>query len=237
MSPTATISAVVVALLFFAWLFQSDVKDQAYEDYIKRQAAEAKEGGAAMKPIPNGLGIAVTDPGVTKHKPGGGTAAGSRWPNDPPDGGVLTGATLGPSGEDPFKEPAEKIAAGTFGSNARLNGTFVGVAGVGEAVSTTANEAEDPQITFRRDGTFATQNMALAEVDMEAATTVTSAAIDRGSGRYKLSGNTLELTYSDGLARKKGNKRSYTVVPVAGPDHAPVMITIQGKVFRVDPRR
>ncbi|HSI33764.1 MAG: lipocalin family protein [Phycisphaerae bacterium] len=236
MSPTATISAVVVALLFFAWLFQSDVKDQAYEDYMKRQAQEAKEGGAGMKPIPPGLGIAVTDPGVTKHK-GGGNGPGSRWPNDTPEGGVLTGAALGPSDVDPFKEQQEKVAAGTFGSNARLNGTFVGVAGVGEAVSATANDTEDPQITFRRDGTFATQNMALAEVDMEAATTITSATIDRGSGRYKLSGNTLELQYSDGLTRKKGNKRTYTVVPVAGPDQAPVMITIQGKVFRVDPRR
>jgi hypothetical protein len=61
--------------------------------------------------------------------------------------------------------------------------------------------------------------------------------LDRGSGKYKLSGNTLDLTYTDGLTRKKGQKRTYVVVPVGGPDDAPTAITIQGKIFKLDSER
>ena len=46
MSPSATIVTVVVALVFFAWLFQSDTKDPGYEAWIKRQQEERKNDQA-----------------------------------------------------------------------------------------------------------------------------------------------------------------------------------------------
>jgi len=62
MSPTATIASVVVALLFFAWLFQSDIKDPGYEAWVKRQQEEMKNEKAQKA----SMGISVTDAGVTK---------------------------------------------------------------------------------------------------------------------------------------------------------------------------
>jgi len=231
MSPTATIIAVVVALLFFGWLFQTDVKDPAYEEYLKRQALEKKED---MTPIRNPLGINVTDSGVTKNGPA--DLSGAHLPAN----AFVHAPTALPAGfeVDGAANPADasRQANGGFANNARLNGTFVGVARV-EDVPQVVAAGEEPQITFRRDGTFSTQNMALAEVDMEAATAAGTSTIDRGSGRYKLGGNNIELQYTDGLSRKKGNKRTYVILPVAGPDNAPVMLTIQGKLFKLDPYR
>ena len=93
---------------------------------------------------------------------------------------------------------------------------------------------EPASITFVPDGTFTSQNMPPADPEPDANGVV---PVERGSGTYTLSINTLSLTYTDGLTRKKGNKRSYTVVPVDGPDAAPTAIAIQGQVFKLDPTR
>jgi hypothetical protein len=203
------------------------------------------------------MGIAVTDSGVTKDtsslesrraaKVAGGSI-GAAAPI-PADGDVVLRAAdnvafVEDTDPDPDAEPASKTekqedekdpnARTGFGRNARLSGAYVGVTYVGDTPKSAA-DFDAPSITFRRDGTFATQNMGAAEVDMEAGGA--GASVDRGSGRYKLWDNTLELTYTDGLTRKKGNKRVYTVVPVSGPDKSPTAITIQGKVLKIDPVR
>ena len=51
MSPTATIAAVVVALVFVAWIFQTDTKDPGYEAWLKRQQEERRP------PHPKQLGM------------------------------------------------------------------------------------------------------------------------------------------------------------------------------------
>jgi hypothetical protein len=252
MSPTATIAAVVVALVFVAWLFQTDTKDPGYEAWLKRQQEERKAEQAQKA----SLGIALTDSGVTKD--GGATNARrvdmnggfdvspqdsgfSITPGDSPLGsnaldtnpGALVPGQVEPP---PATRPTQPAAPG-FGTGLKLEGTFVGVAYVGDLPSAKGAAAADvPSITFRRNGTFSTLNMASAEVDMEPGSAVTG-ALDRGSGRYKLYANTLELTYTDGLSRKKGPHRGYTVFPVEGPDNSPTAITIQGKVFKLDPNR
>ena len=235
MSPTATIAAVVVALLFFGWLFQTDVKDPAYEAYVKRQALEKKED---VTPIRNSLGITVTDAGVTKTSAADLAAARMSNPSFVGTSNALPAAFESDSfpNTPPGDLARQQAPNGGFSSNARLNGTFVGVARVDDVPQTVA-PGEEPQITFRRDGSFSTQNMSLAEVDMEAATAAGAATIDRGSGRYRLGANNLELQYTDGMSRKKGNKRTYVIVPVSGPDNAPVVLTIQGKSFKLDPYR
>jgi hypothetical protein len=254
MSPTATIASVVVALLFFAWLFQSDVRDPGYDAWVKRQQDEVK----AEKAQKAAMGIAVTDSGVTKDsatlesrrgnaKVAGGSMGDAPAPI-PADRDIVLRAAdnvaliedvqdVDPDAEQPAKldQPEDKDRDRTgFGKNARLSGAYVGVAYVGDTPKSAA-DFDAPSITFRRDGSFATQNMAAADVDMEAGGA--GASVDRGTGRYKLWDNTLELTYTDGLTRKKGAKRVYTVVPVSGPDRSPTAITIQGKVFKLDPRR
>lgn len=233
MSPTATIAAIIVALLVFAWLFQSDTKDPGYEAMMRKQE-ESRKADQAQKAAMN---IAVTDAGVTKddrpidfsHPDKG---------SDPQyieNGGPAVVAA--PGSENDPNDPAASATRpsiltprSVFSSSARLNGTYVGVAYIGDAAIA---QGDAPSIAFRRDGTFATRNMAAADVDMEAGTTPL-ASLDRGSGRYKLYGNTLDLTYTDGLNRHKGAKRTYVVVPVGGSDMLPAAITIQGKVFKLD---
>jgi hypothetical protein len=243
MSPTATIASVVVALLFIAWLFQSDVKDPGYEAWVKRQQEEMKQEKAQKA----SMGINVTDAGVTKDntpiearradlKGGGGYAGGDGdlvlkgSDGIPLTENVTTDISIDQQKKD---EQADREANG-FGKGVKLHGTYVGVAYIGDTPKAT-DGYDAPSITFRRDGSFATQNMGAAEVDMEAGGA--GGAVDRGSGRYRLWENTLELTYTDGLTRKKGSKRSYTVVPVSGPAGAPTAITIQGKIFKMDPAR
>ena len=245
MSPTATIATVVVALVFVAWLFQSDTKDPGYEAWLKRQQ-EAGKVDPAQKAA---MGIAVTDAGVTKDSTGTGRRVGSGnvFDGSSQEGGFsLTGdsgsrlidpATGQLTGQDesPTTRSTQPLKPG-FGKGVKLNGTFVGVDYVGDVPASTAGAADVPSITFRRDGGFVTQNMAAAEVDMEPGGSAV-ATLDRGSGRYKLYDNTLALTYTDGLNRKKGPNRTYTVFPVEGPDASPTAITIQGKVFKLDPSR
>jgi hypothetical protein len=251
MSPSATIATVVVALVFVAWLFQSDAKDPGYEAWLRKQQ-EAGKIDPTQKPA--AMGIAVTDAGITKDAStpvgGGGrrvdNVAGFA-PSAEDTGFALTAAdaakasltidpvTLLPVGHQhrtPATRPAEPPKPG-FGKGVKLNGTFVGVNYVGDVPT---QSADAPSVTFRHDGTFATQNMAAADVDMEPGGTPV-ASLDRGSGRYKLFANSLELVYTDGLTRKKGPNRAYTVYPVEGPDTAPTAITIQGKVFKLDPTR
>jgi hypothetical protein len=129
----------------------------------------------------------------------------------------------------------QQVKQVTFGSNHVLNGTFVGTAYSADAPQE-AVKGEEPAITFRRDGTFVTRNMGAADVDMEAATAL-GAPIDRDTGRYKISKNILDLTYTDGLDRGKGNQRTYVIMPVGGTEDAPLGITIQGKLFKLDADR
>jgi hypothetical protein len=238
MSPTATICTVVVALVFFAWLFQSDTKDPGYEAWLKRQQEEKKSDQVQKA----SLNIAVTDAGVTKdNSPIGpnrdrdksvGAAGG---PGDfviSGDSGLkITDVNPG-NASDPTTRPAQLNGRPGFAFGARLHGTYVGVSYVGD-VPAAKGAGDAPSITFQRDGIFSTQNMAAAEVDMEPGSAI-AAPLDRGSGVYKLSGNALELKYTDGLTRKKGPNRSYTVVPVEGDPNSPSVITIQGKVFKLD---
>jgi len=235
MSPTATIAAVVVALVFFGWLFQTDVKDPAYEEYMKRQALEKK---VDVKPIPIPLGINVTDAGVTTGNTG--DLSMSRLPTSnytASSGAVPAGFEVDAAALPPFGDsPRPQIPTGSFTNNVRLSGTFVGVATIDEIPQASA-PGEEPQITFRRDGTFTTQNMSLAEVEMEAPTAAGTTISDKGTGRYRLSATSLELQYTDGWSRKKGNKRTFVVAPVSGPEGAPVLLTIQGKLFKLDPYR
>ena len=247
MSPTATIAAVVVALVFVAWLFQTDTKDPGYEAWLKRQQEERKTEQAQKA----SLGIALTDAGVTRDS---GTTArrvdmNGGFDVSPQDQGftitpgdsaslpnTLENANLVPGSNDPpATRPVEPPRPG-FGAGVKLHGAFVGVSYVGDTPAVAAAANDVPSITFRRDGTFSTQNMASAEVDMEPGGAATG-TLDRGSGKYKLYANVLELTYTDGLTRKKGPNRTYTVFPVEGPDSAPTALTIQGKVFKLDPSR
>jgi hypothetical protein len=257
MSPTATIATVIAALILIAWLFQSPTYDPGYEAWRKRQQ-EAQKENESQRVI---AGAIVTDPKVSVDArsleeirtererernwlAGGGTAQAS-----------IAAPILGEAADpdvDPFKtiplasgapnpapvDPAllQKIneqqgKSSAFGNNQLLAGTYVAVTYGAEG----ANNAEST-ITFRRDGSFATQNMAAADVDMEAATAL-GTSVDRGAGRYKISGSNLELNYTDGLHREKGNKRTYVIKPVAGPEDAPIGITIQGKLFKLDSRR
>jgi hypothetical protein len=125
-----------------------------------------------------------------------------------------------------------------------LDGTYAsggndGDPGIGSALAPppqpgpVPGDASTATITFRRDGSFATRNMPSPEPDP-----VTGAiASERGAGRYALSGNALDLTYTDGLARRKEGKRSYVVVPIDGPDSAPTQIAIQGRIFKLEATR
>jgi hypothetical protein len=241
MSPTATICTVVVALVFFAWLFQSDTKDPGYEAWLKRQQEEKKSEQAQKA----SLNIAVTDAGVTKdnspiepnrdrNKSVGPAAGGGDFVITGDSGLKITDVNPGNT-SDPTTRPTQVNGRPGFGASARLHGTYIGVAYVGD-VPTAKSAGDAPSITFQRDGNFSTQNMAAAEVDMEPGNAIAT-PLDRGSGRYKLSGNTLELTYTDGLTRRKGPHRSYTVVPVEGDPNNPSVITIQGKVFKLDTAR
>jgi hypothetical protein len=205
---------------------------------LRRQQEERKNDSAQKA----SSGIALTDAGVTKDDPSrerrrdGSPRGGGPGPGD--QDLVLTGA-----GGEAIALPGDPDAAPTtrpivfetrpgFGQGCKLDGTFVGQA---ELIAT-QTDGDLPTVTFRRDGTFHTHNMATAEIDMEPGSTGV-APLDRGSGRYKLAVNTLELTYTDGLTRRKGNRRVYTVVPVEGPERTPTAITIQGKVFKLDPAR
>jgi hypothetical protein len=260
MSPTATIATVIAALIFCAWLFQSDIRDPGYEAWKKRQI-EAEQHEEARRAA---AGPAVVDANVTTEyksleelrreaeyrreqaKYVSGSTQG--LPVTDPEGDPFKGSpTPVYSGADPAANPAGGrpnplqqaqeqaiLKQGGFGSNALLEGTFIGVAYIGE-VPKRSEKGDEPTITFRRDGSFTTQNMGTAEVDMEAATAL-GATLDRGSGHYKISGINLTLTYNDGLNRKKGNKRHYVIMPV-GPEDAPTGITIQGKLFKRDPPR
>src|SRR5689334_20933152 len=79
MSPTATIATVVIALVFFAWLFQSDIKDPGYEEWVRKQR-EAKKDEPTQRA---GMNIAVTDPNVTKEERTLGSRDKERRPYDP----------------------------------------------------------------------------------------------------------------------------------------------------------
>jgi hypothetical protein len=237
MSPTATIATVVVALIFFAWLFQSDTKDPGYEAWMKRQQEEKKSEQAQKA----ALGINVTDSGITKDDAplepnrnlksfgSGGEGGGFVLSGN---SGLGTNLSASPDDPNSATRPVVVNSRPGFGSSAKLNGTYVGVAYAGDLPA--AQNADAPCITFRRDSTFSTQNMSSAEVDMESGA---AASLDRGSGKYKLFANTLELTYTDGLARKKGPHRAYTVVLVEGEASAPAAFTIQGKIFKLDKTR
>jgi hypothetical protein len=239
MSPTATIASILVALIFFAWLFQSDTKDPNYQAYLKRQE-EARKADPAQKAA---MGISVTDSGVTKDDsplefnrndskdPGNAAITSGEVFLPDTSGGQNQPTSTGEGGKPTTRKTIENTHAG-FGASAKLNGTYTRVDYVGD--SPAAQTTPDvPSITFRREGTFTTQNMAAADVDMENGSTVV-ASLDRGSGTYKLHGNTLELKYTDGLTRHKGPLRNYVVAPVGWADNAPTAITIQGKIFKLD---
>ncbi|HEY7120485.1 MAG TPA: hypothetical protein VH475_28130 [Tepidisphaeraceae bacterium] len=255
MSPTATIACVVAALLLVAWLFQSNAPDPGYDAMLRRLEEQKKIEQASAAPLP----VNLTDPGVSKGDPNArpdprGAAAGQMAPSYQ-SAGSAPPVIVDPTAElaamprvqpppDPSKQPVVRPADLNpklgFGKNARLSGTFVAsvYASQGAAGDPADAAPEDPpSITFRRDGTFTTVNMAAADVDMESGLAAGAAPLDRGSGRYKLSSNTLELTYTDGLSRKKGPHRAYTVFAVDGDESAPTAITIQGKVFKLDADR
>jgi hypothetical protein len=252
MSPTATIATVIVALVFFAWLFQSETRDPGYEAWRKRQMEEKKEEENRREVA----GATVTDPKgiadprsleeIRRDRQRSGlpdnVAAPVAIDITESEGDPFRGVPAGQPGDatavnqsdvpDPLQVQGKRASDKGFGKNQLLSGTYVGVAYVGDTPKRSA-KGDEPAITFRRDGTFTTQNMASAEVDMESGTAL-GAQLDRGSGRYSISGTDLLLTYNDGLNRKKGNKRSYVITPLAGPDEAPTAITIQGKLFKLD---
>jgi hypothetical protein len=239
MSPTATIASILVALILLAWFIQSDAKDPGYEAYRRRQE-EARKADQAQKAS---MGIAVTDAGVTKddsplefnHRdqfPGDSTQGGEIYMPDTSGGAIPVAANGEPVG--PTTRKVNDPAHGGFGASTRLNGTYTRVEYVGDVPAHT--DPDVPFITFRREGTFATQNMAAADVDMEAGATIV-ASLDRGSGVYRLHGNTLDLKYTDGLTRHKGPLRSYVVAPVGWIDNVPSAITIQGKIFKLETNR
>ena len=254
MSPTATIATVIVALVFFAWLFQSDTRDPGFEAWRKRQIEERNadnDGGPkvtdpntvadprSLEEIRRARDLERSGPSVNITAPIVADIPESE--GDPFRGVTVSDAantTTIPSTSDTPQElqslQQKSARQSGFPKNQLLNGSYVGVAYVGDTPKRSA-KGDEPTITFRRDGTFTTQNMAAAEVDMEAATAL-GAQLDRGTGRYSISNIELLLTYNDGLNRKKGNKRTYVIMPVAGPDDAPTAITIQGKLFKLDPQ-
>ena len=254
MSPTATIATVIVALVFFAWLFQSDTRDPGFEAWRKRQIeeknADSQNGPKVTDPntatdprsldeIRRARDLDRTGPAVNITAPI--VADIPETEGDPFRGVTVSEATNPTAPAGPTEMPEElqslqqKAARQSgFPKNQLLNGTYVGVAYIGDTPKRSA-KGDEPTIAFRRDGTFTTQNMAAAEVDMEAATAL-GAQLDRGSGRYTIAGIDLTLNYTDGLNRKKGNKRGYVIMPLTGPDDAPTAITIQGKLFKLDPQ-
>lgn len=241
MSPTATIATVIVALVFFAWLFQSDNKDDpAYQAYLRKLQDEK----AKLQERVVGTGITAGHSGVEKAN-GIETEDPSTGGNTNPltgNGNVTTaGFNTGPgSGEpselngstDPLKNGGKpgKPEDG-FPLGAKIDGLYVAVEYIGDPAVTGPQASS---ITFRRDGTFSTQNMSLADIGMELAGA--GETVDRGSGRYKLHKRTLVLSYTDGLTRRNGNQRSFTIVPVLGENDQPGAITIQGKVFKLVPQ-
>jgi hypothetical protein len=264
MSPTATIATVIAALIFFAWLFQSPTYDPGYEAWKKRQLEEKRGGDDSRRLIAAGN---VVDPNTTEHRSLDEIREeAQRQRAAAAAAGISAQATVGtpiinPETADPFVDPFktsvpiaiqvpgnggtidpqvirqvdQQVRQVTFGSNHVLDGTFVGVAYLDD-VAQESPKGEEPRITFRRDGTFTTRNMAAADVDMEAATSL-GARIDRGTGRYVISKNILDLTYNDGLDRSKGNQRTYVIMPVMGSDDIPQGITIQGKLFKLETAR
>lgn len=240
MSPTATIASILVALIFFAWLFQTDTRDPNYQAYLKRQE-EARKTDQAQKAS---MGINVTDSGVTKddsplefnHDAKDPETVSGQGAGFVPD--VSGGSNQLTSAGDPANPTTRKVndpARAGFGASTRLNGTYTRVDYVGD-VPAAETSPDVPSITFRREGSFTTQNMAAADVDMEPGTSVV-ASLDRGSGVYKLHGNTLELKYTDGLTRRKGPLRNYVVAPVGWVESVPSAITIQGRIFKLDTSR
>ena len=263
MSPTATIATVIAALIFFAWLFQSPTYDPGYEAWKKRQQEEKRGGDDSRRVVAAGT---VVNPNATDHRSleeirldaqrqrmavAAGSSAqasvGAPIINpetadpyvDPFKTTTPIGIPAAPSGAsiDPqvFKQVDQQVRQITFGSNHFLDGTFVGIPYTEEAPQESL-KAEQPRITFRHDGTFTTRNMGAADVDMEAATAL-GARVDRGTGRYKISRKILDLTYTDGLERSKGNQRTYVIMPVGGSEDAPLGITIQGKLFKLESTR
>lgn len=231
MSPTATIIAVIVALVFFAWMFQTDNRDDpAYQAYLRKLQEERQK-----QPVV-GSGVASTDPGVekanglsggknNKTEPGGNNAVKAAFNNEPGTGDASTDPPINPVNSK-VKKPNQNEDGFTLG--AKLDGTYILVSYIGDPATDAADAAS---ITFRLDGSFITRNMSQAEIGMEGAGV--AAAIDRGTGRYTLFKRTLDMTYTDGLVRKSGNQRSFTIVPVMGEGESPKVITIQGKIFKL----
>jgi hypothetical protein len=263
MSPTATIATVIAALIFFAWLFQSPTYDPGYEAWKKRQLEEKRGGDDSRRLIAAGN---VTNPNTTDHRSleeireeaqrqrAAAAAAGISAQatvgtpiinpeTDPFVDPFKTGVPIaiqapangGPIDPQVIRQVDQQVRQVTFGNNHVLDGTFMGVAYVDD-VAQESPKGEEPRITFRRDGTFTTRNMSAADVDMEAATSL-AARVDRGTGRYTISKNILDLTYTDGLDRGKGNQRTYVIMPVMGSDDVPQGITIQGKLFKLESGR
>src|SRR5438876_733071 len=110
MSPTATIAAVVVALVFCAWLFQTDLKDPGYDALVRRQLEEKKSEQAQKA----AMGIAVTDPGVTKDESTLDARRGIAKPGDIPNpadpllaGDSIPGAPVSNDPGNPATHPAQ----------------------------------------------------------------------------------------------------------------------------------
>ena len=259
MSPTATIVTVIAALFLLAWLFQTPTYDPGYEAWLKRQSEMQNERPAHVAG-PNVVAPNVTDERSLEQlqrdverdrlRALSAAAAPPILPRELPDPDVdpFQGPTVptaspisrhdGPADAGPHDpgRPDRAVAnENGFPANHLLNGTYAGIAYVDDTPRR-SEKGEEPAITFRRDGTFATRNMAAADVDMQPAK-VLGAALDRGAGRYNISGIHLNLTYTDGLQREKGNQRHYVIKPLAGPEDAPTAITIQGKTFLLDAER
>lgn len=230
MSPTATIIAVIVALVFFAWMFQTDNRDDpAYQAYLRKLQEERQK-----QPVV-GSGVASTDPGVEKANGlSGGNKVSGKGANNAQTAGFNDEPGTGEASDDPLIKPVvSKVKKPNqneegFTRGAKLEGTYILVSYIGDPATEGADAAS---ITFRLDGSFITQNMSQAEIGMEGAGV--AAAIDRGTGRYTLFKRTLDMTYTDGLVRKSGNQRSFTIVPVMGEGESPKVITIQGKIFKL----
>ena len=240
MSPTATIASILVALIFFAWLFQSDTRDPNYQAYLKRQE-EARKNDQAQKAS---MGINVTDSGVTKDDSPLDFNHKSKDPETVEGQGVVFvpdasgGTNQVSSTGDPANPTTRKVtdpSRGGFGASTRLNGTYTRVDYIGDMPAAQASP-DVPSITFRKEGTFTTQNMPAADVDMEPGADA-KPNLDRGSGTYTLHANSLELKYTDGLTRRKGPLRSYVVAPVGWLENVPSAITIQDKIFKLDTSR
>ena len=263
MSPTATIVSVIAALIFFAWLFQSPTYDPGYEAWKKRQQEEKSRVDDSRRVVAAGT---VVEPNTTDHRSLEEIRLEAQRQRTAVLAGSSAQASVGapminPETADPYVDPFktttpigipapapgtpidpqvikqvdQQVRQITFGSNQVLGGTFVGVAYADDAPQELV-KGEEPRITFHRDGTFTTRNMEAADVDMEAATAL-GARVDRGMGRYKISKNILDLTYTDGLDRTKGPQRTYVIMPVGGTEDAPLGVTIQGKLFKLESAR